>query len=180
MFFTKLLGLFAAVQCLLDAYFKPSFPHCTHHSHVYSLSPILPPFSVICPLLPLLEPSPIPLSPLLHWTSPSPSFLSIHPRICCVTVSSHEWLWWPVAWQPWRYHRRTGWPAEWGVGSPLQVPRAPRVPPYGTPPATARHWKPKGGGSSGLHPMLAALDTWKESKLSAYIGWWMRKQSNQE
>lgn len=118
--------------------------------------------------------SPIPLSTLLHWSSPSPSFLIL--RLCGVTVSSHEWLLWPVVWQPWRYHRRTGWLVEWVVGSPLQVPRAPRVPPYGTPPATARHWKPKGGGSSGLHPVLAALDTWKEAKLSDTL-WWMRKQN---
>lgn len=119
---------------------------------------VLPSPPTPCPslFLPLPE---APSHPTLNRTCTDPlSFF------CRVTVSSHEWWLWPVAWQPWRCRRRTGWPAEWEAGSLLQERQAPKAPPYGTPPAVARHWKPTGGENSGLHPVLGAADRWKQSK----------------
>lgn len=45
------------------------------------------------------------------------------------------------------------------------------APPYGTPPATVRHWKPTAGGSSGLHPMPGATEKWRESELTRWMVW---------
>lgn len=131
----------------------PSRQFLTLHPVVWSYSPPTP-----CPslFLPLPE---APSHPTLNRTCTDPlSFF------CRVTVSSHEWWLWPVAWQPWQCRRRTGWPAEWEAGSLLQERQAPKAPPYGTPPAVARHWKPTGGENSGLHPVLVAADRWKQSK----------------
>lgn len=138
---------------LMSALLPPSLQFLTLHLVVWSYSPPTP-----CPslFLPLLE---APSHPTLNCTCTDPlSFF------CQVTVSSHEWWLWPVAWQPWRCRRRTGWPAEWEAGSLLQERQAPKAPPYGTPPAVVRHWKPTGGENSGLHPVLVAADRWKQSK----------------
>lgn len=140
-------------------YFPCIFQFIFHTTHSPSLIllPVVWYFSLffwykfLLHLLTLIDsPSPFPPQPLC---------------LCCITVSSHELWWWPVAWQPWQCRRRTEWPAEWGAGSLLQGLQALRELPYNIPPATVMHWKPTGGGSSGLHPMLGATLKWRESKL---------------
>lgn len=107
------------------------------------------------------ETPPFPLGPSMHW-SVFFALFPLFPCICRITVSSHVWWLWPVALLPWQCRRRTGWPAGWGAGSPPWGPRALKVRPYDTPPATVRHWKPTGGGRSGRRLVLDAKETLME------------------